>query len=78
MSKKTSCRVLVVLPLLLGLLLLLAWWFKRFMVAKEEAIVKNDPVTVSEPQTKNLKKPKEKELRKLKDVFFAISEWTLG
>ena len=58
------------MPLLLGLLLLLAWWFKDLWWPKEEATVKNDPVTVSEPQTKNLKKPKEKELRKLKDVLY--------
>ena len=69
--KKHPCRVFWwVLPLLLGLLLLLAWWFKDLWWPKEEAIVKNDPVTVSEPQTKNLKKPKEKELRKLKDVLY--------
>ena len=69
--KKHPCRVFWwVLPLLLGLLLLLAWWFKDLWWPKEEATVKNDPVTVSEPQTKNLKKPKEKELRKLKDVLY--------
>ena len=70
-AKKHPCRVFWwVLPLLLGLLLLLAWWFKDLWWPKEEATVKNDPVTVSEPQTKNLKKPKEKELRKLKDVLY--------
>lgn len=69
--KKHPCRVFWwVLPLLLGLLLLLAWWFKDLWWPKEEATVKNDPVTVSEPQTKNLKKPKEKELRKLKDALY--------
>ena len=70
-AKKHPCRVFWwVLPLLLGLLLLLAWWFKDLWWPKEEITVKNDPVTVSESQTKTVKKPKEKELRKLKDVLY--------
>ena len=58
--KKHPCRVFWwVLPLLLGLLLLLAWWFKDLWWPKEEITVKNDPVTVSESQTQAVKKPKE-------------------
>ncbi len=73
-EKKHPCRVFWwVLPLLLGLLLLLAWWFKDLWWPKEDTVVKNEPVTVSEPKeqkAKKPKKPKEKEVRKLNEALY--------